>query len=989
MDRTRTTQPVSARHSIRETTGSGRRPGGESAELGSPEGRSLGKECAIQPFVGRTRELATLNAACHAPGGDGVFLVEGPAGIGKSRLLSEFANGLEPDRWRTVVVAGTEYDQPTPHYLVLDIADRLGGTESEIGTDTRDSARWIRQRLEATPTLLIIDDAHWADAASMRVLALLIRQRPESARIVLAYREGQFPESLGSALRAPGVASEHLAVPPLSDADARALLPELPAGRCTQVVAAAHGNPLYLRLLAELAPADFDATMRAEDPAAAPADQTALDRTIRAELAHLPARERLVAQAIGVCGGTDDVELLCGTAEVAPAELREAIDDLTRRGWVSVTTGLVSFRHPLVRAAAYRLAGHGWRAAAHARAAQVLRAKDAPVLARARHLEHALGRDELAAGELLCAAEQALGTDPAASARWIAAALDAQPDSGGRADVPARVLLGRALLLSGSAESARENLEPLLPGTAGDPTPEQVEAVLLYARCERILGRVDSARNLLTRLVDRPGSHEHGPARLELAILEIQDNHDAAGAERVRQLFTSEAVHDPAMRAAAVTLRSMGRLNDLDLRAAEADYRVAEREFAQLTDPQLLDGIHAVSALGWLAYFLDDQRTGLTHIERAIRVSRRRGRSFILPELLTVQAYSLAKLGRYADALGAADDAVETAELYAYPGIAPLAGALKLRVLEATSPRADVIQCWRDLNALPRPAVRWWRGAVEAALLELATRLNLDDLPAQQPSPRAPAAPASEDSTLRPGPPGPQPGGPLRGDRALPGLAEPLRDGAADGGRLHPMRAAELSVACLSAVDRGDLDAAETLLAQAEDVAERLGLPGALAAAARARAGYLCARGDLKSAERAAEDSAEAYTRADMPVFRAQALLVAAQIAGQRGDFTTATARIAAARAEFAAAGATELQRAATAVQRRLAGHRTVSGATKLSEREREVAELAAKGLANKEIAAQLYLSPRTIEDHLGRILRKLGLTSRAGIASRLAELAD
>ncbi|MFE3002461.1 hypothetical protein ACFXG4_46765, partial [Nocardia sp. NPDC059246] len=59
-----------------------------------------------------------MNAACHAPGGDGVFLVEGPAGIGKSRLLSEFANGLEPDRWRTVVVAGTEYDQPTPHYLV-------------------------------------------------------------------------------------------------------------------------------------------------------------------------------------------------------------------------------------------------------------------------------------------------------------------------------------------------------------------------------------------------------------------------------------------------------------------------------------------------------------------------------------------------------------------------------------------------------------------------------------------------------------------------------------------------------------------------------------------------------------------------------------------------------------------------------------------------------------------------------------------------------
>nr|WP_246023980.1 helix-turn-helix transcriptional regulator [Nocardia yunnanensis] len=57
------------------------------------------------------------------------------------------------------------------------------------------------------------------------------------------------------------------------------------------------------------------------------------------------------------------------------------------------------------------------------------------------------------------------------------------------------------------------------------------------------------------------------------------------------------------------------------------------------------------------------------------------------------------------------------------------------------------------------------------------------------------------------------------------------------------------------------------------------------------------------------------------------------------------------------------------------------------ARRLRRLAELAAQGLANKEIAARLYLSPRTIEDHLSRILRKLGLTSRAGIALHLAAL--
>ncbi|MGW4357053.1 helix-turn-helix transcriptional regulator, partial [Nocardia sp. NPDC004582] len=159
------------------------------------------------------------------------------------------------------------------------------------------------------------------------------------------------------------------------------------------------------------------------------------------------------------------------------------------------------------------------------------------------------------------------------------------------------------------------------------------------------------------------------------------------------------------------------------------------------------------------------------------------------------------------------------------------------------------------------------------------------------------------------------------------------------------------------------------------------------AAAARARAGYLCARGELDAAAHAAEAAIAYYGQAGMPVFRAQTMLVAAEIDGKQGDFAAATARIAAAREEFVAAGAHELLAAATTAQRKLAGHRSVSGATTLSGREREVAGLAARGLTNKEIAEQLFLSPRTVEDHLGRILRKLGLTGRAGIAHRLAEL--
>ncbi|MEU1204404.1 AAA family ATPase [Nocardia sp. NPDC005825] len=995
----------------------------------------------MEPFVGRDHELITLDAAYRISGDRRVFLVEGPAGIGKSRLLAESTDRARAAGLRTIAIAATEYEQSTPRQVLAALSDQLtsdadaitgdvrshddipsgddirsrsarasgddhsssdtnpsghdpildgdaqGGPANPLvaALDNRESARWLRVRLGGTPTVLILDDVHWADRASLDVLAGLIRQLPDRVVVILAYRAGQFPPELAAAVRALRIVVTHLTVPPLSEDEAIALLPEIPPARRARLVEAAHGNPLYLQVLAELTPAELDQAVRADHLPSTGPGPAALDRTLRAELAHLPARERLVAQAAAVCGATADPELLCATAEVTRSDLDAAVDDLARRGWLTLTTGTVDFRHPLIRTAAYRLAGPAWRAAAHHRAAEFLRAAHSPVLTRARHLEHAFsGHDPLAAADLLRAAEQSLPTAPATSARWIEAALRRTPDPA--ATHPANLLLGRALLLSGAADRARDVLEPLLPHD--DPPPNSPgtefamvgcgEAVLLYARCERILGRVEGARHLLTRVVERLDPGASGAARLELAVLESQDNRHREAEARIQALFESGSVRDPAIRAAARTLRSMAQLNGLDLTAARAEYRAAEREYAGLTDSQLIDGVHAVAALGWMAYFLDDQRTGLIHIERAIRVSRRRGHSFVLPELHTVHAYSLGKIGRYEDALAAAEDALETAQLYGYPGIAPLAGAIKLRVLEDIAPPEEVLRWWRTLDALPRPAMHWWRGVVEAALAEIAGRLAYTAGLPPSALPPHPAITAAQGTAVP---------ARSRSDASRPPLPDPAARPESARPRAHPMQAAEFAVTALGCVARGDLDTAALLVARAEEAAERLDLPGQRAAAARARAGYLCARGDLDGAGRAAQEAIAHYRDAGMPVFRAQAMLLEADIAGQRGDFATATARIAAAREEFAAAGAHELLTAATAAQRKLAGHRSVSGATTLSEREREVAELAARGLTNKSIAEQLYLSPRTVEDHLGRILRKLGITGRAGIAHRLAEL--
>ncbi|WP_067713409.1 helix-turn-helix transcriptional regulator [Nocardia yamanashiensis] len=1024
-----------------------------------PSDRPHGKECAIEAFVGRDHQLTSLDAACTGSGG-GVVLVEGPAGIGKTRLLAEFARRCATRR--VVTVAATEFEQGAPLGLVEDLLERLDGPvggiahgpsatgeraeprwESPLAPapfardgDPRAIARMVRGRLETEPTVLIVDDVHWADSASLRVLAALIRQQESaSARLVLAYREGQFPAALGPALRSGGRAAAHLVVPPLSDADTAELLPDLGVVRRRRLLIASHGNPLYLQLLADHSPAELDAIAHEADSVDLAAEPAALDRTIRAELTQLPEAERRAIQAAAVCGPTSDIELLCATAESDRHTVTAAIDELVRRGWLTLGDRRITFRHPLIRTAAYGLTGPAARAEAHRRAADFLRTAGAPLLDRARHLEHSLcGRDDLAAAELLQAAEQTLATVPATSARWAAAALRAAADPPESSDGAAQLLLGRALLLSGSAADAREILEAL----ATRAGPNQLEAILLQARCERVLGRADRARALLaavaapligptqviagrpdgcseplaeqhisrdradsgsspessTGALSRPPGNSEAPAvlhaeapitnpqerflaarpqrsdwgetteilgaeddsavaaavafgahsagvHLELAILEMQDNREAEGAARVAALFESGAVRDPAIRAAATTLRSMGLLTGGDIAGAQAEYRVAEREFGRLSETELLDAVHAAAALGWMSYFLDDQRTGVAHIERAVRVSRRRGCNFILPELLTVQAYSLAKLGRFAEALAAAEDAAETAELFGYHDIPPLAGALELRVLAHTAPREALLERWRAIDAMPRPVMRWWRGVVEAALDEYADKTGCE----------------------APNPIGAQPD------------------------TQHPMRPTELAVRAREAIAQGRIEEASGLVERAEDAARGSGLPAQLAAAAHARAEYAAARGDFDLALAAARTAIDAYGVADMPVQRAQALLLAAQLSGQQGDFGLATARIAAARAELIAAGAHELLTEATAAQRRLAGRRSVSGDAALTEREREVAELAARGFSNKDIAGRLFLSPRTVEDHLGRILRKLGLTGRAGIAHRLAEL--
>jgi DNA-binding CsgD family transcriptional regulator len=182
----------------------------------------------------------------------------------------------------------------------------------------------------------------------------------------------------------------------------------------------------------------------------------------------------------------------------------------------------------------------------------------------------------------------------------------------------------------------------------------------------------------------------------------------------------------------------------------------------------------------------------------------------------------------------------------------------------------------------------------------------------------------------------------------------------------------------------GRLEPAERLLAKFEAAAERLRRGWALMMAARCRALLLAARGDIEAASRASAEALALCEGLELRIEVARTLLVAGQLERRRKAKRSAADHLGEAVALFEPMGARLWAERARAELRRV-GLRP-SARDELTESERRVAELAASGLKNREVAAQLYLSPKTVEATLARAYRKLGIRSRAELGARLGD---
>jgi DNA-binding CsgD family transcriptional regulator len=203
-------------------------------------------------------------------------------------------------------------------------------------------------------------------------------------------------------------------------------------------------------------------------------------------------------------------------------------------------------------------------------------------------------------------------------------------------------------------------------------------------------------------------------------------------------------------------------------------------------------------------------------------------------------------------------------------------------------------------------------------------------------------------------------------------------------GSREPSVPGVLPLAVEAATAVGDLDEAEVLCARLDDQARAVGSRWGSAAVLAAQAHLACARGAGGAAVDLFDRAAHAFADLDLPLPQGRALLACGTVlrrAGQRGE---ARQRLTAARALLERAGAHSLVRDTDAELGRLGVPGAGSRGSALTVTERQVVELATSGLRNIEIAAKLQISAKTVEHHLGRVYRKLGVRGRTELAGAL-----
>ncbi len=961
-------------------------------------------------LVGRAEEMTSvdrvlgeLDRGCSA-----AIQLVGEPGIGKTRLLAELAARADDRGHLALSGSASELERDLPFSVFVDALDeyvrgldqdRLAVLDDDVRAElahvfpsltalasgrqvapqheryrSHRAVRALLERLAFTqPLALVLDDLHWADSASMELLGALLR-RPPAAPVLLAFavRPHQVPERLSAALERARRADLliHIELGALNRDEARELLGEaIDRTDASVLYAESGGNPFYLEQLARsLDRVGGTAAVDDETPLAAMGVPSTVAAALAEELALLSDTARLVLEGAAVAGDPFEPELAAAAAGLPESTVMEAIDELLRLDLLRATDvpRRFRFRHPLVRRAVYEATAGGWRLGAHERCAQELAARGATASARAHHVERSAREGDLGAVAVLReAGEEAVRLAPASAAHWFAEALRLLPATA-PAEERIELLLARARALTavGRFDDSHRALLDALAIVPDDSHALRARLARACAGVESNLGQQDQAHDRLVSALEAlpdQGSREAVALLLELTVNALwRTRHEAMHEAAERAVDAARRLGDTPLTAAALAELALADSIMGGADRAESNRSEAAALVDSLTDDELARHIEAAAWLAGVELYLDRYAEGDAHANRALAVARATGQG----ELFLLLAATLGGLWRQRGKLAEADELLE--------------GSIEAaRLLGNTHALV-----W---NLLSRSAAALRRGDVELAL---ATAQESVDLSRHADS-NFHAAEAAADlaaALLETGQPQP----------AVEILLE-----SAGGAELVLIagspraRYLEVLTRCWLALDRRA--EAEGTAAAADAWASAVQLPMAAAWADRAAAAVSLSAGEPARAAEHALASAAAAAEVGAPVEAALSRTLAGRALARAGDGDRAATELQGAARAFEACGALrfrdeaerELRKLGHHIHRRTrAGKADGTGLELLTERELQVARLVVDRKTNPEIAAELFLSQKTVETHLRNIFRKVGVSSRVELA-RAVEHAD
>ncbi len=932
-------------------------------------------------LIEREPELEAIARLLRAAaGGEGGFgLIEGAPGIGKSALISASRLSAEAQGFTVISARGRELEIDFPFGVVRQLFDPVldgldpnerdetmagapglaesvfarggAGTQVDPGYGILHGLFWLTSNLaDRGPLLVTIDDLQWADPASLRFVGFLANRIEGLPALVLAGSRGSTTDertaTLLDGLRLDPSAS--LVSPPaLSRAGVRELLEDEGGTPLAEFSLVCHeltgGNPFLLReLVREIRSASSDPGLTEDDVRELGPERIGTAALTR--IGRLPPGASELAKAVAILGDDVSLEAASGLAKLESAEASSLADQLDASD-VFAGGRPLRFQHPIVRSAVYLSMPEAERSRAHGEAAALLRERGEPVEVVAGQLRHTEPSDDPAIVEtLVAAATEAVSRGAAETAVDLLERAIREPTP--QADRAALlVMAGKA-----AKQAGLDSAIPFFEQAATAPHDASLDAEIAAELGEMLSvnGRDDEAQPILAQALERAqeAQLEEEAGRLIGTMLVLANAFP--GTRRSMRPFMEHAMQvveaDP----------SPSPVLDAHV-AAEYAVAVGPAEKAIRYGRRAHEGglIAMVTAdippvyLGAVGLWCSDLYAEADHwLTVALDDARQRGSAIAFVLASTFRSVVRQRAGRLAAAESDANAAI---------GMGLTGGWTGIGTVVSTATLVHVLIARGELDAAER----------------LTPALDADDVPPEL------------------------------------ALTQRLRHAVAELRRVQGRYAEALALfdlvagwerawgggtdawvrwrqgAALTHFATGNAEQASDLARESVDLARSYGAPGYLGSSLRVAAVV----GATDSAIDTLRESVATLAASEARLEHARSLVDLGAALQADGEADEARGLLADALELARNAGATAVERdaldhliAAGGRPRRAAQ----TGAESLTAAELRVCEMACEGMSNREIAQALFVTQKTVETHLGRSYRKLGINSRGQLAGRL-----